>query len=201
MISQFQSIKTSAWFGMVQQTKESISRVLLYTRFQAKSRYNFGKRSRFSEEKREKERVTPDFGEGKEEKSTPQIQGVTNLSPLKESRPRDLVLANKELRVFGHQIIFTLPGCFFLGVVIPSDFAHSDGLLSGDSVCSLKDLRWFLCVGQVLLDFKTFHWQLLFWHSQTLLQLRHMKDIMHDGQILWQTELIGHFSTPTLQES
>jgi hypothetical protein len=36
------------------------------------------KRSRFSEEKREKERVTPEFGEGKEEKnSTPQIQGVT----------------------------------------------------------------------------------------------------------------------------
>jgi hypothetical protein len=29
------------------------------------------------------------------------------------------------------------------------------------------------------LDFQTFHWQLLFWHTQTLLQLRHMKDIMH----------------------
>jgi hypothetical protein len=77
MISQFQSIKTSAWFGMVQQTKESISRVLLYTRFQAETCYNFGKRSRFSEEKREKERVTPEFGEGKEEKIYPQIQGVT----------------------------------------------------------------------------------------------------------------------------
>jgi hypothetical protein len=81
-------------------------------------------------------------------------------------------------------------------VVIPSDFAHSDGLPSGDSVCSLKDLRWFLNVGQVLLDFKAFHWQLLFWHSQTLLQLRHMEDIMLCGQILWQTELIGHFPTP-----
>jgi hypothetical protein len=43
MISQFQSMKTSAWFGMVHQTKESISRVLLYTRFQAESRYNFRK--------------------------------------------------------------------------------------------------------------------------------------------------------------
>jgi hypothetical protein len=43
MISQFPSIKTSAWFGMVHQTKESISRVLLYTRFKAKTRYNFGK--------------------------------------------------------------------------------------------------------------------------------------------------------------
>ena len=132
----------------------------------------------------------------KKKKSYPQIQGVTNLSPLKESRPRDSGLASKELWVFGHQIIFTLPGCFFLRVVIPSDFAHSDGLPSGDSVCSLKNLCWLLYVGQVLLDLQTFHWQLLFWHKQTLLQLRHMKDIMHSRQILWQTELIGHFSTP-----
>jgi hypothetical protein len=132
----------------------------------------------------------------KKNKFYPQIQGVTNLSPLKESRPRDSRLASKELRVFSHQIIFTLPGCFFLRVMILSDFAHSDGLPSGDSVCSLKDLRWLLNVGQVLLDFKTLHWQLLLWHSQTFLQLRHMKDIMHNRQIFWQTELIGHFSTP-----
>jgi hypothetical protein len=126
----------------------------------------------------------------------PQIQGVTNLSPLKESRPRDLGLACKELRVFSHQIIFTLPGCFFLRVVTPSDFAHSNSLPPGDSVCSLKNLRWLLYVGQVLLDLQTFHWQLLFWHTQTLLQLRYMKDIMHYEQAFWQTELIGHFSTP-----
>jgi hypothetical protein len=132
----------------------------------------------------------------KKKKFYPQIQGVTNLSPLKESRPRDSRLASKELRVFSHQIIFTIPGCFFLRVVIPSAFAHSYGLPSGDSICSLKDLRWLLNVGQVLLDFKVFHWQLLFWHSQTLLQLRHMKDIMHCGETLWQTELIVHFSTP-----
>jgi hypothetical protein len=70
-------------------------------------------------------------------------------------------------------------------MVIPSDFAHSDGLPLGDSVCDLKDLHWLLNVGQVLLDFETFHWQLLFWHTQALLQLRHMKDIMHSRQILW----------------
>jgi hypothetical protein len=132
----------------------------------------------------------------KKKKFYPQIQGVTNLSPLKESRPRDSGLASKELRVSGHRIIFTLPGCFFLKVVIPSDFAHSDGLPLGDSICSLKDLCWFLYVGQVLLNLQTFHWQLLFWHMQALLQLRHMKDIMHCGQTFWQTELIGHFSTP-----
>jgi hypothetical protein len=49
--------------------------VLLYTGSQAESRYNFGKRSRFSKEKREKERVTPEFGEGKEEKILPPKSG------------------------------------------------------------------------------------------------------------------------------
>jgi hypothetical protein len=132
----------------------------------------------------------------KKKKFYPQIQGVTNLSPLKESRPRDSRLASKELRVFSHQIIFTLPGCFFLRVVTLSGFAHSDSFPPGDSVCSLKNLRWLLYVGQVLLDLQTFHWQLLFWHTQTLLQLEDMKDIMHCGQAFWQTELIDHFSTP-----
>jgi hypothetical protein len=124
------------------------------------------------------------------------IRGVTNLSPLKESRPRYSRLASKELRVFSHQIIFTLPSCLFFGVMTPSNFAHPDGIPSGDSVCSLKDLCWLLNVGQVFLDFKTFHWQLLLWHTQTFLQLRHMKDIMHSRQIFWQTELIGYFFTP-----
>jgi hypothetical protein len=67
----------------------------------------------------------------------------------------------------------------------PFDFAHSDSFPSGDSVCSLNNLRWLFNIGQVFLDFETLHWQLLFWHTQTLLQLRHMKDIMHDRQIFW----------------
>ena len=123
--------------------------------------------------------------EKKRKKINFKIRGITNLSPLKESRPQDSGLASKELRVFGHQIIFALSGCIFLRVVIPSDFAHSDGLPSGDSVCGLKDLRWLLNVGQVLLDFRTLDWQLLFWHTETLLQLRHMKDIMHSRQTFW----------------
>jgi hypothetical protein len=30
-------------------------------------------------------------------------------------------------------------------------------------------MRWLLYVGQVFLDFQTFHWQMFFWHTQTLL--------------------------------
>jgi hypothetical protein len=67
--------------------------------------------------------------------------------PLKESCPRDSRLASKEFGILGHQIIFTLPSCFFLRVVTPPDFAHSDSVPLGDPVCSLKNLRWFLYVG------------------------------------------------------
>jgi hypothetical protein len=61
---------------MMQQPKIDLG--FAYTRCRANSRYNFWKRSRLSEKKREKERVTPEFGERKEEeKIYPQIQGVT----------------------------------------------------------------------------------------------------------------------------
>jgi hypothetical protein len=140
---------------------------LLYTRSQAKSRYNFGKGQGLARGKEKGKGNARIWRVKKRKKIQLQNSGRYKPIPLKKSRPRDSGLASKELRVFGHHIIFTLPGCFFLRMMIPSDFAHSNGLPSGDSVCNLKDLRWLLNVGQVLLDFETFNWQLLFWHSQT----------------------------------
>jgi hypothetical protein len=35
------------------------------------------------------------------------------------------------------------------------------------------------------LNFKILYWQLLFWHSQAFLQLRHMEYIVYSRQILW----------------
>ena len=49
-------------------------RVLLYTRSQAEPRYNFGKGQGLARE-REKKRVTPEFGERKEEKILPPNSG------------------------------------------------------------------------------------------------------------------------------
>jgi hypothetical protein len=51
---------------MMQQPKIALG--FAYTRCRANFCYNFWKRSRLSEKKREKERVTPEFGERKEEK-------------------------------------------------------------------------------------------------------------------------------------
>jgi hypothetical protein len=53
-------------------------KVLPYTRSKAKTRYNFGKDQGLARRKGKKESVTPEFGEGKEEKKFyHQIQGVT----------------------------------------------------------------------------------------------------------------------------
>jgi hypothetical protein len=60
---------------MMQQPKIVLG--FAYTRCRANSRYNFWKRSRLSEKKREKERVTPEFGERKEERnSTPKFRAL-----------------------------------------------------------------------------------------------------------------------------
>jgi hypothetical protein len=58
---------------MMQQPKIVLG--FAYTRCRANSRNNFWRRSRLSEKKREKERVTPEFGVRKEEKkSTPKFR-------------------------------------------------------------------------------------------------------------------------------
>ena len=55
-------------------------KVLLYTRSKAKTRYDFGKDQGLARRKGKKGRVTPEFGERKEEKKFyPQIQGVTQI--------------------------------------------------------------------------------------------------------------------------
>jgi hypothetical protein len=155
-INQILTREIDAWIGMMQQPKKIIIG-FTYTRYRANSRYNFGKDQGLARRKRKGKGNARIWRVKKRKKFNSKIQGVTNLSPLKESRPRDSRLASKELRVFSHQIIFTLPGCFFFGVMMPSDFAHSDSFPPGDSVCSLKNLCWLLYVGQVLLDLQTFH--------------------------------------------
>jgi hypothetical protein len=62
-------------------------RVLLYMGSQAESRYNFGKDQGLARRKREKERVTPEFGEGKGEKILPPNSGRYKPIPLKRISP------------------------------------------------------------------------------------------------------------------
>jgi hypothetical protein len=77
---------------MMQQPKIVLG--FAYTRCRANSRYNFWKRSRLSEKKRENERVTPEFGVRKEEKILPPNSGrYTNLAKQKQHQESNLMLA------------------------------------------------------------------------------------------------------------
>jgi hypothetical protein len=91
--------------------------------------------------------------------------GVTNLPPLKESRPRDLGSARKQLGVICSKLFFMLPSCFILSMVTPLDFAHLDDLIVSHSLCGIQNLDWPLVVGQIPSKVKIFHRQLLFWNS------------------------------------
>jgi hypothetical protein len=62
-------------------------KVLLYTRSKAKTRCDFGKDQGLARRKGKKERVTPEFGERKEEKILPPNSGRYKPIPLKRISP------------------------------------------------------------------------------------------------------------------
>jgi hypothetical protein len=98
------------------------------------------------------------FGEYWRRKFIPSNSCVTNLSPLKESRPRDSGLASKELRILG-PLKRISPSRFRVGqqraqdtwpsdhlractlllpqIGDPPDFAHPDSVPPGDHVRNL----------------------------------------------------------------
>jgi hypothetical protein len=124
----------------------------LFTRDTDTSLYTALKIGKWSEAGREK-RVMPEFGEYWRRKIIPLKFKALQTYPLKRISPSRFKVGQQRVRVLGHQIIFTLPSCFFLRVVTPPNFAHSDSVPPGDPICSLKNLRWLLYVGQVFLDF------------------------------------------------
>ena len=74
---QSKEMQGSAW--CIKQHK--VFRVFLTRKFQAELRYNFGKDQGLARE-REKKRVTPEFGERKEEKnSTPKFRALQTYPP------------------------------------------------------------------------------------------------------------------------
>jgi hypothetical protein len=83
--------------------------------------------------------------------------GVTNLTPLKESHPQDSGSAWKQLGVICSRLFFMLPGCFVLSVVTPLDFVHLDDLTTSHSLCGIKNLDWPVVVGQITSKVKIIH--------------------------------------------
>jgi hypothetical protein len=91
--------------------------------------------------------------------------------------------------------VFTFPSCFFFRVVAPLYLEELDCFAPRDTILLIQDLDRVLGVGQVSLE-RCHFWQ----HDvhiclQTLLQLRHVEDVVNFGQGWWQVKLVSHSST------
>ena len=50
------------------------------------------------------------------------------------------------------EIIFSLPGGFFLGMVGPLDFEEFNGTPTGDSGIFIQDTKWNISISEILVD-------------------------------------------------
>jgi hypothetical protein len=72
---------------------------------------------------------------------------VTDLPPLKESRPEIPELRAEEIWELAPKIILPFPGSFFLRMVTPLDLEKLDLSSASDSHGLFQDSEWFLAVG------------------------------------------------------
>jgi hypothetical protein len=75
-----------------------------------------------------------------------QKAGVTNLTPLEESRPPDSGITQEKLRIICSELFFVLPGSFILHMVTPLNFAHLNDLTMSHALCRIQNLNWPLTV-------------------------------------------------------
>ena len=72
---------------------------------------------------------------------------VTNLPPLRWISPSRFGFASKKVWVVFPEVLFSLPGGFFLGMVAPLNFSELDELAACNSVGELENLDGFILVG------------------------------------------------------
>ena len=77
---------------------------------------------------------------------------VTDLPPLKESRPEIPRLRAEEVRELFPEIVLPFPGSFLLRVVTPLNLEKLDFPSAGYPYCLLQNSERFLTVGQVLVQ-------------------------------------------------
>jgi hypothetical protein len=72
---------------------------------------------------------------------------VTDLPPLKESRPEIPDLRAEEIRELAPKIILPFPGGFLLRMITPLDLEKLDLSSASDPYGLFQDSKWFLAVG------------------------------------------------------
>jgi hypothetical protein len=123
--------------------------------------------------------------------SSPGLQKwvVTDLPPLKESRPEIPKLRLKEIRKFAPKIFLSLPSCFILRVIAPLNLEKLNLAPSGESDVFLQDTNRSLTIGQVMVEINRamvdvlVHFRLI-GNLETPPELGYMKDTVKIRQLL-----------------
>src|SRR5579859_6822513 len=100
-----------------------------------------------------------------------QFLGVTNSTPLKKNLVPRFNCLLKELWIKLPQFIFSFPCSLCLCISVPLNLTHPNYPAPGNPLCHIKNLHREILIGEVILYRELFKRYLLFWNSQTLLQL------------------------------
>src|SRR3954467_7080565 len=109
---------------------------------------------------------------------------VTTLPYQHKISSRDLSM--KKLGILRTEMIFTLPRCLLLRVMCPLYLEELDGLVASLALGRVKNTDWTLRVGKVRTQLDLAQVHCLLWLLETLLQLGHVKHIMHHSQAVWK---------------
>jgi hypothetical protein len=80
-------------------------------------------------------------------------------------------------------------------MMAPFYLAHLNLFILSDTLRCFLNLDRILLIGKILSSIQVFHWQLLFRHTQTFLQLRYTEYVMHVRQLRWQLQLVSYFAS------
>jgi hypothetical protein len=135
--------------------------------------------------------LAPNFTQLKITTSFPGLQKwvVTDLPPLKESRPEIPKLRLKEVRELAPKIILSLPSCFILGVIAPLNLEKFDLAPPGESDGFHQDTNRSLTIGQVMVEINRATVDVLEYFGlvgnlETPPELGYMEDIVKIRQLL-----------------
>jgi hypothetical protein len=104
------------------------------------------------------------------------------------------------MRIMLQNITLKFPSCLIFRVILPLDLLKFHHIVSSHSFFFIQNFDGILHVRKIRLEREPFNLHCLIRNSQTLLQLRHMENIMKGWQYIWELDAISN-STTLLQKN
>ena len=107
--------------------------------------------------------------------------GMSQFAPPPRRNRAPRFLRSEKVGILGSKVIFAFPCCLFVGVVRPLHLEELDGLVAGATFSLVKNTDRMLMIGEVFLKIDRFVINWTAWVFEALLELGHLKDIVHPG--------------------